>query len=500
MKFNGNTRATIRELGYPNSRQTLSKWYKELIEKGELHEHYVKPQKYSAEAIEYAINYYLQNGRNITKTVRDIGYPCRSVLSQWIAEKFPNEPVPLLKGKSLVKYTYTNKVNAVVNLCSRDGSAQEIINETGISRTSLYKWKRQLLPEKAIPEMINKNDATSKTLHSQVIDLENQVKKLQQQVHRLRLEKDALETASELLKKASSINLQQLSNREKAMTIDALRDKYCLKELLRLFRIAKSSYFYQKEAMNQPDKYHILRETIVRVFHDSRETYGYRRVNAILQRHSIVVSEKVVRRIMKEEGLKVFKTKIRKYNSYKGEISPAVPNLIHRDFHADGPNQKWLTDITEFHIPAGKVYLSPVIDCFDGLPVAWSIGISPNAELVNTMLDNAISPLADNEHPIVHSDRGCHYRWPGWINRMNKAKLIRSMSRKGCTPDNAACEAFFGRLKNEMFYSHSWNGVSLKEFIDILDDYIQWYASKRIKLSLGALSPLEYRRSLGLIA
>lgn len=200
MKFNGNTRATIRELGYPNSRQTLSKWYKELIEKGELHEHYVKPQKYSAEAIEYAINYYLQNGRNITKTVRNIGYPYRSVLSQWIAEKFPNEPAPLLKGKSLVKYTYTNKVNAVVNLCSRDGSAQEIINDTGISRTSLYKWKRQLLPEKAIPEMINKNDAASKTLHSQVIDLENQVKKLQQQVHRLRLEKDALETASELLK------------------------------------------------------------------------------------------------------------------------------------------------------------------------------------------------------------------------------------------------------------------------------------------------------------
>ena len=225
--------------------------------------------------------------------------------------------------------------------------------------------------------------------------------------------------------------------------------------------------------MNKPDKYHILRETIVRVFHDSRETYGYRRVNAILQRHSIVVSEKVVRRIMKEEGLKVFKVKIRKYNSYKGEISPAVPNLIHRDFHADGPNQKWLTDITEFHIPAGKVYLSPVIDCFDGLPVAWSIGISPNAELVNTMLDNVISTLLDNEHPIVHSDRDCHYRWLGWINRMNKAKLIRSMSRKGCTPDNAACEAFFGRLKKEMFYFHSWNGVSLKEFIDILDDYIQ---------------------------
>ena len=141
-----------------------------------------------------------------------------------------------------------------------------------------------------------------------------------------------------------------------------------------------------------------------------------------------------------------------------------------------------------------------MIDCFDGLPVAWSIGTSPNAELVNTMLDSAISTLAANEHPIVHSDRGCHYRWSGWINRMNEAELVRSMSMKGCTPDNAACEAFFGRLKNEMFYPYSWNNVSLKQFIDILDEYIQWYASKRIKLSLGALSPLEYRRKLGLVA
>lgn len=284
------------------------------------------------------------------------------------------------------------------------------------------------------------------------------------------------------------------------MIIDALRDRYCLKELLHLFHLAKSSYFYQQEVMKQPNKYCALREMIVRIFQDSRETYGYRRVNAVLHRDSIVVSEKVVRRIMKEEGLKVFMVKKRKYNSYKGEISPAVPNLINRDFHADRPNQKWLTDITEFHIPAGKIYLSPMIDCFDGLPVAWSIGTSPNAELVNTMLDSAISTLAANEHPIVHSDRGCHYRWSGWINRMNEAELVRSMSMKGCTPDNAACEAFFGRLKNEMFYPYSWNNVSLKQFIDILDEYIQWYASKRIKLSLGALSPLEYRRKLGLVA
>lgn len=107
---------------------------------------------------------------------------------------------------------------------------------------------------------------------------------------------------------------------------------------------------------------------------------------------------------MKEENLVVPYIKKRKYNSYKGEISPGVDNIVNRDFHADKINSKWLTDITEFHIPAGKVYLSPIIDCFDGLPVSWTIGTSPNSKLVNTMLDNAIATLKENEKPILHSD------------------------------------------------------------------------------------------------
>ena len=87
---------------------------------------------------------------------------------------------------------------------------------------------------------------------------------------------------------------------------------------------------------------------------------------------------------------------LKKYSSYLGEISPAVPNEIQRDFHADKPNKKWLTDITEFKIGEGKVYLSPIIDCFDGMPITWTVGTSPNAELVNTMLDNAIVLLKEN--------------------------------------------------------------------------------------------------------
>ena len=113
---------------------------------------------------------------------------------------------------------------------------------------------------------------------------------------------------------------------------------------------------------------------------------------------------------MGEEGLIVRSIKRKKYSSYIGEISPEVANIVNRNFYAEQPNEKWLTDITEFSIPAGKVYLSPIIDCFDGLAVTWTIGVSPYSELVNSMLDAAIADLKNGEHPIIHSDRGCHYR------------------------------------------------------------------------------------------
>ena len=130
--------------------------------------------------------------------------------------------------------------------------------------------------------------------------------------------------------------------------------------------------------------------------------------------------------------------------------------------------------------------------------ISWSIGTSPNATLVNSMLDKAIAQLPPNEYPVIHSDRGCHYRWPEWICKTKQAGLTRSMSRKGCSPDNSACEGFFGRLKNEMFYGRQWIGVLIAEFIEHLHRYIIWYNEDRIKMSLGAMSPVQYRSSLGL--
>src|SRR5690606_19034682 len=121
------------------------------------------------------------------------------------------------------------------------------------------------------------------------------------------------------------------------------------------------------------------------------------------------------RRLMKQEALVVPRPRRRRYSSYLGEISPAPENLLNRDFQADAPNEKWLTDITEFRIRAGKVYLSPIIDGFDGMVISWAIGTRPDADLANTMLDAALETIEGRgPRPIIHSDRGGHYRWQGW--------------------------------------------------------------------------------------
>ncbi len=231
-------------------------------------------------------------------------------------------------------------------------------------------------------------------------ELERQLEALRREVRRLQLEQDILKKANELVKKDAGINRQLLTNREKTLLVDALRQTYSLAELLTEMELPRSSYFYHRARLDVADRYVEVRRTITEIFERNHRCYGYRRMRASLTRQSLSVSEKVVQRLMKQECLVAAAPRRRRYGSYLGEISPAPDNLINRDFTAAAPNEKWLTDITEFQIPAGKVYLSPMIDCFDGMVVSWSIGTRPDAELVNSMLDSAIEQIAcTNERP-----------------------------------------------------------------------------------------------------
>ena len=324
---------------------------------------------------------------------------------------------------------------------------------------------------------------------------------LEERIRRLELENDILRGAVDLLKAGS---LGSMSNMEKTALIDKLRleSDRPLRELTGSLRISKSSYEYCRAKLRAKDRHAQLRIDIRRIFDGAGGTRGYRYVHNELREGGVVVSEKVVRRLMAEEGCKVaYLKRKRRYNSYKGEISDAPPNLVERNFHADAPNELWLTDITEFKLPSEeKAYLSPVIDCYDGLVVAWRIGRRPNAALANGSLEDACGTLSPGQHPVCHSDRGCHYRWPGWIGICEGNGLVRSMSKKGCSPDNSACEGFFGRLKNEFFYHRDWSGVAVDSFMELLNEYIVFYNERRKKQSLGWMSPRQYRSSKGLVA
>jgi transposase InsO family protein/transposase-like protein len=496
IKYNRSAAATTHQLGYP-SRKNLRRWYQTYVETGDLPERSRPKPKYSSEQKQKAVDYYFSHGCCLARTKTTLGYPGRETLSSWIDELQPGARMRVtgkVKGTALSRET---KQDAVIKLCSRQEAAAAVAEEFGVSRQILYKWKGQLLGDEVYPPMERNNKSRPVVTRD---SLEQEVESLKNRIHRLQLEHDILKKANELLKKDQGVNLQILNNREKTLVIDALRATYTLSELFVQLGLPRSSYFYHKTRLRAPDKHADIRGAVTDIFELNNRCYGYRRIHAVLSRSGTTVSEKVVRRLMNEEQLVVYVTRRRRYSSYLGEISPAVENLVNRDFQAEAPNQKWLTDITEFHIPAGKVYLSPVIDCFDGLVVSWAIGTRPDAALVNAMLDDAIDTLVEGDRPLVHSDRGAHYRWPGWLSRIEDAKLIRSMSRKGCSPDNAACEGFFGRLKTEIFYPRDWRTTTLEQFMEEIDTYIRWYNEKRIKLSLSALSPLEYRASLGIAA
>ncbi len=490
-KYNSKIEKVRRELGYPD-RHTLKKWVEYYKTTGK----YFKPKRketspYTKSQKRIAVDFYIKNGKCMKDTIKALGYPRKiHTLHDWIKELAPSELRIVKVSENVLKYPKKQKEQAIIDLLTTNDSVTAVAKRNKVNRTSLYFWKEKL---------VHKDFDISEIQELSINELKAEASKLREEVKKLRLERDILEKAAEIIKKDQGIKISNLSNKEKMVVIDALRAQYPLKELLIALQISKSSYFYQ-ESKKGYDKYKTIRPLIHKIFEINRCCYGYRRIYDSLKKYDITLSEKVVLHLMHEEKIKVIQPKIKKYSSYAGEISPAVPNLLKRNFHASKPNQKWLTDITEFIIPSGKIYLSPIIDCFDGMVVSWTIGRSPSAELVNTMLDIAISKLKPEERPIVHSDRGSHYRWPGWIKRMKNAKLKRSMSKKGYSPDNSACEGFFGRLKNEMFYGHDWNHVSIDDFVYYLDDYIHWYNEDRIKHSLGGKSPLEFRKKLGLVA
>ena len=193
---------------------------------------------------------------------------------------------------------------------------------------------------------------------------------------------------------------------------------------------------------------------------------------------------------MRTLGLKC-QVRIKKYRSYKGEIGKVAPNLINRDFHADAPNQKWTTDITEFSLFGKKLYLSPILDMYNGEIISYNISEHPVLGQVMDMLDKAFEKIPNDTDLIFHSDQGWQYQHKMYQQKLREKGIRQSMSRKGNCLDNAIMENFFGLLKSELLYLREFE--SLEEFREELEKYIYYYNNQRIKGKLKGLSPVQYR-------
>ena len=230
---------------------------------------------------------------------------------------------------------------------------------------------------------------------------------------------------------------------------------------------------------------------ITAIYHENKGRYGYRRITEVLHSRDFAVNHKTVQRLMKELGL-ICRVRMKKYRSYKGEVGKVAPNLLNRDFHADRPNQKWVTDVTEFSLFGEKLYLSPILDLYSNDLVSYTISERPVLSMVTTMLDKAFEKIPDATNLILHSDQGWQYQHKQYQRMLREKDIRQSMTRKGNCLDNAVIESFFGLLKCELLYLQEFR--SMEHFKQELIEYLDYYNNRRIKAKLKGLPPAIHRQ------
>ena len=284
------------------------------------------------------------------------------------------------------------------------------------------------------------------------------------------------------------------------MVVTELRQKYKLTSLLKLANMPRSTYYYWLKALKKEDKYKDIKEEINNIFVENKGRYEYRRITLELKNRGYKINHKTVQRLMKQLGLISIVRPKRRYNSYKGTIGKVAKNILKRDFKATKPNEKWATDITEFKVHNEKLYLSPIVDLFNGEIVSYNISRRPMFNQVVDMIEKAFSKIPNNTYLVLHSDQGWQYQMNQYQKLLRDKGVIQSMSRKGNCLDNACAENFFGILKSELFYVKEKEYNNVDELEKDIIEYIEYYNNKRIKGKLKGMSPVQYRIHSSLIA
>ncbi|WP_152903957.1 IS3 family transposase [Streptococcus parasanguinis] len=315
------------------------------------------------------------------------------------------------------------------------------------------------------------------------------------ELERLQAENEFLRAENAVPKKVERTPIEGGKRaRRKTEIVQGLVTEFSLDILLKIIKLARSTYYYHLKQLDQSDKDDQVKAEIQSIYTEHKGNYGYRRMTLELRNRGFVVNHKKVQRLMKVLGLTARIRRKRKYSSYQGEVGKKADNLIQRQFEATKPMQKCYTDVTEFAIPASsqKLYLSPVLDGFNSEVISYNLSTSPNLVQMKAMLDQAFT---ENHYTntILHSDQGWQYQHQYYHRFLEDKGIQPSMSRKGNSPDNGMMESFFGILKSEMFYGYENTFKSLNQLEQAIVNYIDYYNNKRIKVKLKGLSPVQYR-------
>ena len=274
----------------------------------------------------------------------------------------------------------------------------------------------------------------------------------------------------------------------KYMVIYRHKDKYSISEMCRFFNVSRSGYYDYVKRMDIPAKDLPLAEKIKECQNKCGKTYGYRRVHIWLEKQGVHHDPKTILRVMQKYGL-LSVVRRKKYRNY-GEYIHRYKNLLNRNFKADRPNQKWVTDISYIKTKQGTLYLSVIRDLFDNSIVAYKTGTEQNVNLVLSTIRAARKKEKVTEELQLHSDQGFQYTSQAYFNLTKSYGITPSMSRRGNPYDNAMAENFFSILKTECIYRTKLR--TYEEARLLIGQYIHFYNNERIQLKTK-LTPLEKR-------
>ncbi|MBS4177359.1 IS3 family transposase [Lederbergia citrea] len=442
--------------------------------------------KFTVEDKLQAVERYLNGSESSREIAKSLGTNHKAIL-KWVKQYEYNGVEAFIKP--CTNYTQQFKLD-VLNYMIEHGTS---LNETAAifkipAPSTIIVWRKLFETQgldalqskkKGRPSMKKESNQQPKQAPAK-----GSIKALEERIKQLEME-------NEYFKKVECLSSKQgkITKQDKAQVVYELRHKYPVKALVKLAGIPRSTYYDLVKRMGQPDPDADLKVEIKAIYKEHEGRYGYRRIRDELANRGQKVNHKKVQRIMKELGLKCV-VRMKKYKSYKGTVGKIAPNILDRNFTADAPNVKWVTDITEFKLFGEKLYLSPVLDLFNGEIITYTIGSRPTYTLVSDMLAKALERLPEDHQQLLHSDQGWHYQMKQYRHTLKSRDIVQSMSRKGNCYDNSVMENFFGIMKSELLYLKEFESV--EHFKLELEKYIDYYNTKRMKAKLK-MSPVQYR-------